>query len=107
MSLDKKILDALYRAVDETNELLPEDQRMARDPDAPVFGPDSNLDSIGLVSFIVAAEANLDEQLGRTIILADERALSRSHSPFRTLGTLAEYVKERAADADPNEAPNP
>ena len=38
-------------------------------------------------------------RLGKTVILADERAMSRRHSPFRTVGTLSELLYERLGEA--------
>ena len=98
MEINGEILSALYEAVSETNLLLPENQQLTKDPDAALFGPDSALDSIGLVSFIIEAESTLSQALGKAITLADERALSQSHSPFRTLGTLVQYVEEQTAN---------
>jgi hypothetical protein len=32
------------------------------------------------------------------VVLADDRAMSRRNSPFRTVGTLAELLDERLAE---------
>jgi len=58
-----------------------------------LFGPGSLLDSLSLVSLIVDIEQRLQEKLDISIAIADERAMSLEKSPFRTIGTLAEYVQ--------------
>jgi len=36
---------------------------------------------------------------GKKVVLADERAMSRRNSPFRTVGTLGELLHERLGEA--------
>jgi len=60
--------------------------------DTPLFGADGVLDSIGLVSVVVELEQKVSELAGRDVSLMNDRALSRSRSPFRTVRTLAEYA---------------
>ena len=57
-----------------------------------LFGRDGVLDSMGLVNLVVALEEVIQERYGVAITLADERAMSRSKSPFRTISSLAEYI---------------
>lgn len=60
--------------------------------DTPLFGDSGLLDSVGLVSLVIAVEEALDDELGLRVGLADERALSQSASPYRTVSTLASYA---------------
>ncbi len=69
--------------------------------DTPLFGPNGALDSIGLVSVVVELEQKLSDRAGRAISLMNDRALSRTRSPFRTVGSLAEYAREQQASAEP------
>jgi acyl carrier protein len=57
-----------------------------------LFGESGFLDSMSLVSLVVAVEQAIEDQFGKTVSLADEKALSRRHSPYRTIGSLAEYA---------------
>jgi acyl carrier protein len=57
-----------------------------------LFGRDGALDSLGLVTLIVAVEQALEDQYGVSVSLADEKAMSQKHSPYRTIGSLAEYA---------------
>jgi acyl carrier protein len=42
---------------------------------------------------IVAVEQNIEDEFDITIILADERAMSQKHSPFRTVRSLVDYIE--------------
>jgi len=88
----EKIIQAIFRAVDEVNQELPEGQRLKKSLDTVLFGRSGVLDSLGLVNLIVAAEEKIEEEFGSTITIADERAMSQKNSPFRTIGTLVDYV---------------
>jgi acyl carrier protein len=57
-----------------------------------LFGSEGILDSMGLVSLVVAVEQAIDDEYGVAVALADEHALSQRHSPYRTIGTLADYA---------------
>jgi D-alanine--poly(phosphoribitol) ligase subunit 2 len=61
--------------------------------ETPLFGREGILDSLALVTLIVAVEQALEDTFGMSISLADEKAMSQQHSPYRTIGTLAEYAQ--------------
>jgi D-alanine--poly(phosphoribitol) ligase subunit 2 len=88
----KTVLQTIYNVVDEMNMELPEEQLMEKSKDFVLFGRSGKLDSLGLVTFIVAVEQKFQEDLGVTITLADERAMSQKRSPFATIETLADYT---------------
>jgi acyl carrier protein len=62
-----------------------------------LFGETAALDSIGLVTLIVDLEEDIRVATGKTVTLADEKAMSRLTSPFRRVDLLAEYVAEVAS----------
>lgn len=64
----------------------------------PLLGSGSDLDSMALVHFVADLEERLRTAFGKDWILADERALSRSRSPFRTVGDLAAFIEESAPE---------
>jgi D-alanine--poly(phosphoribitol) ligase subunit 2 len=63
--------------------------------EAPLFGADGVLDSMGLVQLVLALEDLADERFGIAVSLADRRAVSQTSSPFRTIGTLAAFLEMR------------
>ncbi len=63
-----------------------------------LIGQEAILDSLGLVSLVVEVEQRLTDDLGLTLILADERAMSQKRSPFRSIGALADYICDLIAE---------
>ena len=77
--------------IDETNAVLDEPMD-GLTTDTMLFGKSGLLDSMGLVSMIVAVEQDIEDMFNKTITIADSKAMSQKHSPFATVGSLAEYV---------------
>ncbi|WP_296686394.1 hypothetical protein [Flavobacterium sp.] len=67
-----------------------------------LFGGDGILDSLGLVSFIVSVEEVLEDKFDVSILLADDKAMSRRTSPFARVSYLADYILE-VINENPNE----
>lgn len=59
-----------------------------------LFGAGGVLDSLGLVNFLADLEYRIAQEFGREVVLASERAMSRSRSPFRDVDALTVYVVE-------------
>ena len=91
----EQVTALVYRAVDEINGELTDGQRLEKDPSTVLFGNNAKIDSMALVSFIVAVEEQILNELGIAMTLADDKAMSMQRSPFRTLETLVDYVKSR------------
>ena len=68
-------------------------------PDTKLFGSDGALDSMGLVTLIVAVEQAIEDKYDDAVALADEKALSQQRSPYRTVTTLAEYAASQLSGA--------
>jgi hypothetical protein len=47
-------------------------------------------------------EQAIEEQLNVSVRLADEKALSQRHSPYRSVGTLAAYAHQEIAARSTN-----
>jgi acyl carrier protein len=58
-----------------------------------LLGADGVFDSLGLVTLLIDVEEAIAETTGVEITLSDDRAVSARSSPFRTVGTLADYVQ--------------
>lgn len=69
------------------------------DEQTKLYGEGGMLDSMQIVSLVVAIEQEIEDRYGRPVALADEKALSRSASPYRNVDTLAEYAAEAAGAA--------
>jgi len=87
-----KIQEIVFDAIAMTNNMREEDRQIPRSETTELFGTNGHLDSMGLVAFLIdIEELLLDEDL--QVTLSDERAMSQSKSPFRTVDTLISYIE--------------
>jgi len=86
-----QVIDVIYRAIREFS--VDFEVEIAPSPDSVLYGPDAVIDSLGLVNLILAVEREVEDEFDQAITIADERALSMSQSPFRTIESLARYVE--------------
>jgi acyl carrier protein len=99
MNDTENIVVAIYCAVDWINGELPPDRQLIKAPETRLLGSQSVLDSMQLVSLIVAIEREVEDTFGVALTLADERALSMKASPFRSIQSLADYSGSLIKDA--------
>jgi len=85
------ILKIVHAAIDDVNDQM-DSNRIEKDPQAALYGPGGVLDSMGIISLIVAVEQHAQDDLGVSVTLASDQAMSAAQSPFRTVATLTEYV---------------
>jgi len=90
----------VYSAIEEVNPQLPDGMALSQSPVQPLFGGQGKLDSLGLVTVILAVEQKIRESMNIAISLVDERAVSRTQSPFRDIQSLVQYIEE-VVSADP------
>jgi acyl carrier protein len=75
-------------------QFVPAEQRPSLLTDETrLFGGDSPLDSAALVSLVVEVEQQISENCEKNIVIADDRAMSQRRSPFRSIGSLADYIQ--------------
>ena len=75
-------------------ETYEEDQSQipSLDGSTRLIGRKGVLTSLELVTLIVNIEQKLSEEHDIALTIADERAMSQEKSPFRTVGSLSEYI---------------
>jgi acyl carrier protein len=56
-----------------------------------LFG--GRLDSVSVVSLLVELEEQIADHFGMSITIADDSAMSQQRSPFRSVGSLADYIQ--------------
>ena len=87
------LLELVYSAIDEFNASVGPERQLVKAPTAALFDAQGSLDSLELVHLIVAVEQRVFDQLGKTVVLADEKAFSRTRSPFRDVDALLEHLQ--------------
>lgn len=58
----------------------------------PLFGEGGVLDSLGLVTLILAIEEMIELEMGVAITIVSEKSMSARKSPFATIGSLTEFI---------------
>ena len=91
--MKEKIQQSIYNSIDSLNAQLPNEGHIEKSNNTALFGSGSKLDSLGLINLIVTVEQNIEDEFDVTITLADEKAMSQKHSPFRTIGSLIDYTQ--------------
>ena len=96
--MDKAAIELVKSAVKELSDELGYEGLRQPSADTVLFGGAEGIDSLSLVQIVAEVERAVEDKFGKRVVLADERAMSRRQSPFRTVGTLAELVEERLAE---------
>ena len=90
-----QVLALVKSAVDEINEELDQDRLRNVTEETLLFGDEERIDSLSLVVLIASLEQEVEEAFGVPVELADEKAMSRHRSPYRTVGTLTDFILEQ------------
>lgn len=87
------VIEAIKEYLDNTGV---EDQEITASQ--RLIGKGGIFDSIGLVHFLVDLEEILEDKYDRGFSLSDERAMSRSTSPFLNPEELTKFILELDAE---------
>ena len=97
MSKDQAVLNVIYKALEDLNAEKDAENKIDIRPDTPLYGDDSVLDSLDLVSVIVDIETEVSARFNATISLTDDQAMSRTPAPFLGVAPLKDYILEQLA----------
>jgi hypothetical protein len=89
-----KLLEAIYRAIDEANQQQEADRKIAKAPGTVLLGDASFLDSVGLINFVIALEQQVEQRLGATVSLTANPDMFSTESPLRSVQTLADFLAQ-------------
>jgi acyl carrier protein len=91
--IDRKVVEKIIiGALHNLNEERSPDNQIIVSLETELFGGDSSLDSLSLVSIVVDIESDIADLSGAEISLTDERAMSQPISPFNNVNTLMDYI---------------
>jgi len=93
-----RIQEVLLQAIRRINLSRQPKERLEVSAHAAIFGPDSRLDSLGLVALLIEVEEVLQDA-GYDVTLSDERAMSQRQSPFRDVPSLVAFIASLMAEA--------
>ncbi len=96
--MKEKILAIVLGCCEQHNQVSNRKIDVALGVDANLYGDAGVLDSLSLVSLIVSVEQGIEDATGVVITLADGRAMSQQHSPFRSVDALTSYATMRVLE---------
>ena len=91
MTRNEKIRSAVYTVIDELNEQLPSDQKLAKSETTVLTGPRAVLDSLGLVNLVVLLEQTIESEFEASINLIEDDVLS-SPTHLADVASLTRYL---------------
>ena len=92
MDTKSKMMAVITDAIIEVNQTLPEDKKISLEPDAQLYGPQGNIDSLTLTLLIVAIEQNMEQAMQVAISLVDYSTGLGQNNPFLSIHSLADYL---------------
>lgn len=90
--MKSEIVSLITAQVKAYNENLDEPVDLSAGEGSVLFGEGGVLASVDFVTLVLDIEEAVETATGQSVTLADERAMSQKHSPFRTVGSLADYI---------------
>jgi len=87
--MQEKIYNTIKNSIDGYNSL---GQGFIDISNDELFNDNGQIDSLGLVSFIVMLEKNIKKDIGKDITLANEKINERDIYPFSKISALNDYV---------------
>ena len=99
---NERILESLFRAIDEVNQHLPQEQQVEKFADTVLVGESGNLDSLGLISLLVAVEQAIEKEFRLMIdmtgvilnLTGNGSAQPKENMPLHTVATLVSHISE-------------
>ena len=89
---EKKVTELILDAIKDYNDQVNDEKKLPISSDIELFSREGLLDSLGLVNIIICIEERIEEYIGESITIADEKAMSQKNSPFKSVKTLAKYL---------------
>ena len=96
MQIDKEnLLQTIFGAIDEVNNILAEDKRLEKSPSTLLAGDNGNLDSLGVINFIVELESRVKKNFNLSLNLVE--ALESPEQPMNSIDQLAKFIERQAS----------
>ncbi len=93
-SIQSSIQDIVLASIHTLGEIEEKTEFLNPDNNMRLFGGSGLMDSLNIVMLIAEIEDQLADEMGITVTLADDRAMSQKTSPFRSVNTLVRYIDQ-------------
>lgn len=92
-SMKDQIIKIIYSSIEEINTSNILEVPILKQEDSLLWGPDSNLDSIGQTSLLLSIENAINFYFKVEVSLAEESAFFTEKNHFRDVRALANYIE--------------
>lgn len=89
----EKIEEMIIEILQDLNDDIESEELENPTKETKIFGEGGALDSLALVSLITEIEERVHDEFDKSIVLADEKTMSKRQSPFATVESLSEFVE--------------
>lgn len=89
---EETALRIIFQALSNINKEREGKEQIPLTINTPLFGDNSILDSLALVSVIVDVETALSDELGEAVCLTNEETMNQKQSPFTDVKALCAYI---------------
>ena len=93
----KEVIKTIIETIEEYNDSLDKNNQLPTDPDKSIYGAGSPLDSLGLVSFIIGLEQNIEDKwklAGDTIKVVERILPLVFHYDYEKYKPYKEFLKK-------------
>ena len=87
-----KVLNIIKEALEELNEELEYESLNKITENTAVFSGAEGIDSLTLVLLVSTLESEIANELDVPVTLADEKVMSERNTPYKTVGTVADFI---------------
>lgn len=94
MTQADRVKQIVLEAIEKFNKSLPEERRLKKSLGAALLGGEENLDSLEFLNLVALIEKNIAKEFKVPFTVFDVNAMTKKNHPFRTVGTLIEYLTE-------------
>ena len=94
MDQKQHVINLIYKAMDDINKFLQAEKRLKKKVDTILWDEETggNLDSLGMVNFIVVLEQEVSKELGVSLMLADDLIITTGSNPFQSVDILSDNI---------------
>tara|TARA_B100000579_G_scaffold238235_1_gene195351 strand:- start:3425 stop:3709 length:285 start_codon:yes stop_codon:yes gene_type:complete len=90
--MDEKIEKIIFNTIDNINSDL--GVNIEKSIESDIIGGESPLDSLGVISFLMELESNVETSLDVDITLVNDDVLSEDNNPLKNVGTIIDHLKK-------------
>ena len=85
--------------VKELNQELDYDWLQEPSRDTTLYSGGDGIDSLSLVWLVVEVETRVNDELGASVSLANEKAMSMKRSPYRSVGAFVDFIDDQIRES--------